>query len=162
MRRTSRKAEFLKSAGAWNERARQVNSPLFRQSDFFDPRDKVQVKYEMLRGVFADAMTVAGASSTFGYSRESFYTVAEAFREKGLVGLVDGRRGPKQPRKLTPEAQRFLLAQLKKDPAVSSGELTERLAKELCVEVSQRSVERFRSGKKKPRRPPPKRRLRQG
>ena len=160
MQRPSNKAEFLKSAGAWNDHARQVESSLFRQSDFFDPRDKVQVKYEMLRGVFADAMTVAGASNAFGYSRESFYTVAEAFRKKGIVGLVDSKRGPKQPRKLTPKAQRFLIEEMKKDPSVSSRELTERLAKEVRVEVSQRSVERFRSGKKKPRQPRPKPRRR--
>ena len=155
MRRPSGRGEFLKTAGAWNDRARQVESPLFRQSDFFDPRDKVQVKYEMLRAVFVDAATVASASSAFGYSRESFYTVAEAFREKGIVGLVDGKRGPKQPRKLTSEAQQFLIEEIEKDPSVSSRELTERLAKQLRLEVSQRSVERFRSGKKKPRQPRP-------
>ena len=161
MRRTSNKGDFLKTAGAWNDRARQVDSPLFRQSDFFDPRDKVQVKYEMLRAVFADAITVAGSSSVFGYSRESFYTVAEAFRERGIVGLVDSKRGPKQPRKLTPKAQQFLVEAMQQDPAVSSRELTERLAKKLHIEVSQRSVERFRSGrKKKPRRPRPRRKRR--
>jgi len=160
MRRPSGKGEFLKTARAWNDRARQVESPLFRQSDFFDPRDKVQVKYEMLRAVFADVTTVAGASRAFGYSRESFYAVADAFREKGVVGLADSKRGPKRPRKLTPEAQQFLVEEMTKDPSVSSSELTERLAKNLRVEVSQRSVERFRSGKKKPRRPRPRRRRR--
>jgi transposase len=149
MRRRSSKRDFLKAARAWNERAHLVTSPLFQQTDFFDPLDKVQVKYEMLRAAFVDDVTVSRASEQFGYSRESFYTAADLFRDRGVVGLVDGKRGPKRARKLNPEARQFLENEILKEPALSSAELAKRLAEELSIDVHRRSVERFRSERKK-------------
>ena len=149
MLRKSSKREFLKTARAWNDKAREVESELFQQSDFFDPRDKVQVKYEMLRAVFVDGLNVSQASRQHGYSRESFYTAAETLREQGLPGLADGKRGPKQPRKLTPEVQRFLVQEIERDPSISSRVLAERIAEELAVNVHHRSVERFRASRRK-------------
>jgi hypothetical protein len=155
MRRKSSKRVFLQSAGAWNERAGLVLSPLFQQSDFFDPRDKVQVKYEMLRAALIDEVAVSHASLQFGYSRESFYIAADLFHEKGVIGLVDGKRGPKQPRKLVPQAQEFLDNEIARNPAVSSADLAKLLAGELSINVHRRSVERFRKGRKKKRSPSP-------
>ena len=150
MQRKAAKRQFLQSARAWNERARLVESPLFQQSDFFDPRDKVQVKYEMLRAALVDGVAVSEVSHQFGYSRETFYTSAQLFSEQGVVGLADGKRGPKQPRKLTPEVQGFLVEEIESNPALSGRELAARIADKLAVRVHHRSVERFRSahGKK--------------
>ncbi len=150
MRRMSSKRQFLQAARAWNERARLVESPLFRQSDFFDPRDKVQVKYEMLRAALVDGATVSEASQQFGYSRESFYTSAQLLRDQGIAGLADAKRGPKQPRKLTLKVRRFLVREMERDPSLSGRGLAERVAEKLAVNVHHRSVERFRSahGKK--------------
>ena len=149
MRRKSSKRDFLKAARAWNDRARDVESELFQQSDFFDPRDKVQVKYEMLRAALVDGLNVSQASRQYGYSRESFYTAVEALREQGIPGLSDGTRGPKQARKLTPEVQRFLVQEIEKNPSVSSRVLAERVAEKLSVDVHRRSVERFRASRRK-------------
>ena len=149
MRRKSSKRDFLKAARAWNERARDVENELFQQSDFFDPRDKVQVKYEMLRAVFVDGLNVSLASWQHGYSRESFYTAAEALREQGIPGLADGKRGPKQAWKLTPEVQQLLVRELEKDPSISSRTLAERVADKFAVNVHHRSVERFRASRGK-------------
>ena len=161
MRRRSGKREYLQTAGAWNERADLVSSLWFQQSDFFDPRDKVQVKYEMLRAALVDEVAVSQASHEFGYSRESFYTAADLFHEKGIIGLVDNKRGPKQPRKLKAEAQKFLEKEITKNPEISSAELAGRLAEELSINVHRRSVERFREEhKKKRRRTPQSRRTR--
>jgi transposase len=157
MRRRASKREFLKAARAWNERARDVESAFFKQSDFFDPRDKVQVKYEMLRAALVDGVSVSQASQQHGYSRESFYTAADVFREQGLPGLADSKRGPKRARKLTPEVQRFLVQQLDKDPSVSSRELAERIAEKFAVDVHRRSVERFRASRGKKNTPTPQR-----
>jgi transposase len=154
MRRQSSKREFLKAARAWNDRARMVESPLFQHSDFFDPRDKVQVKYEMLRAHGVERLPVGASSRQFGFSRESFYAALQAFRGEGVVGLVDGKRGPKQPRKLTPAVRRLLVREIDRSPGVGSQELADRVAKELGITVHRRSIERFRSecGKKHRRR----------
>ena len=45
------KLQSLRQQGALNPRPQQVTDELFTGSDFFDARDLVQVKYEMLRRV---------------------------------------------------------------------------------------------------------------
>jgi transposase len=149
MRRKSSKRQFLQATRSWNDRPVLVRSLLFAQSDFFDPRDKVQVKYEMLRAALVDGVAVSQASKQFGYSRESFYASAELFRDKGILALADAKRGPKQPRKLTPKVQRFLVQQMQSDPSLSGRELAERVAERLAVNVHHRSVERFVSAREK-------------
>jgi hypothetical protein len=59
------KAAVLTAAGVFNPRAGAVVDPLFSSSAFFDPRDLVQVKYEMVRRVLVDRVpvTVAAARS---------------------------------------------------------------------------------------------------
>jgi transposase len=151
----SSKRDLLQAARAWNDRARLVDSAAFAQSDFFDPRDKVQVKYEMLRVHRIDRVSVSEASRRFGYSRESFYTAADAFQAEGVLGLVDARRGPRHPRKVTPDVQRMLLKAIERDGSVSSTELAEYLFEQLGVSVHVRTVERFRRAHRKKKRPRP-------
>ena len=45
------KADILREEGTLNPAPEKVRDPKFQQSEFFDPRDVVQVKYEMLRRV---------------------------------------------------------------------------------------------------------------
>ena len=59
----------------------------FATDTFFDPRDLVQVKYEMLRRVQSEGHSVTGAATAFGFSRPSFYQALSAFEEGGLAGL---------------------------------------------------------------------------
>src|SRR5262245_43416213 len=51
---------------------------------YFDPQDLVQVKYEMLRRVRVDGLSVKQASSDFGFSRPSFYQAQSAFEHDSL------------------------------------------------------------------------------
>lgn len=143
MKRKPRKSDYLKSVGAWNEKARLVENEIFRQNDFFDPRDKVQAKYEMLRAVYVDDLKISEASRQFGYSRESFYNTADTFREQGIAGLADGKRGPKAPRKLTAKIQQFILDRIDNEPNSSGREIAELIQQELQIEIHHRSVERF-------------------
>ena len=72
----SRKHDALQQQGCLNPRPEQVADPLFQQSDFFDPNDLVQVKYEMLRRVQIDQQPVRQAAAAFGFSRPTYYTAA--------------------------------------------------------------------------------------
>ena len=45
---------------------------MFLASPFCDPRDVVQVKYEMVRRVRVDKVPVARAARAFGYCRQAF------------------------------------------------------------------------------------------
>ncbi len=48
------KLAALRQHGCLNPRPDKVVDPIFASSDFFDPRDLVQVKYEMVRRVRVD------------------------------------------------------------------------------------------------------------
>ena len=85
------KLATLRQQGTLNPRPRAVTDPQFAQDRFFDPRDLVQVKYEMLRRVQSDGHSVTGAATAFGFSRPSFYQALSAFEEGGLAGLEIGR-----------------------------------------------------------------------
>jgi hypothetical protein len=89
------KLELLREQGTLNPRPREVTDPLFAKDSFFDPRDLVQVKYEMLRRVQSEGHLITGAATAFGFSRPSFYQAPSAFQEGGLTDLVPHKRGPK-------------------------------------------------------------------
>ena len=73
------KTEALRRQSALNAHAEDVTDPLFAGSDFFDARDLVQVKYEMLRRVRLDGRPITESASAFGFSRPSFYQAQSAF-----------------------------------------------------------------------------------
>ena len=68
-RRKRSKADALLEDGALNPAPEKVRDAKFWQNDFFDPRDTVQVKYEMLRRVSVENASVTDASEEYGVSR---------------------------------------------------------------------------------------------
>src|SRR5256886_11796832 len=63
------KEAALAEARCLNPHPEQVTDPEFLASDFFDARDAVQVKYEMVRKARAGGVPVTEAAAAFGYSR---------------------------------------------------------------------------------------------
>src|SRR5712664_965239 len=61
--RRDAKADALRAHGALHPRPEAVQDPLFASHDFFDRRDLVQVKYEMLRQVDVEGQPVARTAS---------------------------------------------------------------------------------------------------
>jgi hypothetical protein len=90
-RRRDPKEEALAAARCLNPRPEQVTDPEFLASGFFDARDAVQVKYEMVRKVRAGGAAVTEAAAAFGYSHPAYYAAAAALESSGLEGLVAGR-----------------------------------------------------------------------
>ena len=133
--------------------AGKVTDPVFCSSAFFDPRDLVQVKYEMVRRVRVDGMSVGKAAAAFGFaSRNVFYSAAAAIDRSGPAGLVPGRPGPKGPRKLTDEVMDLLEARLAERP-YSSSQLVEVLEAERGLTVHRRSIERALARRREAREP---------
>ena len=98
--RRDAKADALRAHGALHPRPQAVQAPLFASHDFFDPRDLVQVKYEMLRQVDVEGAPVARTADAFGVSRPTFYQTQAAFKQRGIAGLVPRKRGPHGAHKL--------------------------------------------------------------
>src|SRR5437870_12394195 len=87
--------EALRQRGCLNPYPEKVADPLFAGSDFFDARDLVQVKYEMVRRVEIDGHTISDSAAAFGLSRPTFYQAQTARETGGLSALatqMPGRR----------------------------------------------------------------------
>ena len=67
------KSQALQQQGCLHPHPEQVTDELFQTREFFDPRDLVQVKYEMLRRVESEGLPVSRSAAAFGFSRPSFY-----------------------------------------------------------------------------------------
>ena len=81
---TEPKIQALRQSGTLNPRPQQVRDELFQEKEFFDARDLVQVKYEMLRRVSQEGHSISQAAASFGFSRPSFYQAQSAFEAGGL------------------------------------------------------------------------------
>ena len=136
------KEAALAAARCLNPHPEQVTDPEFGASDFFDTRDAVQVKYEMVRKVRAGGAPVTEAAAAFGYSRPAYYAAAAALESSGLEGLVPARPGPRGASKLTEEILAWAEEQLAADPALRPAQLPDRIEEAFGVRVHPRSVER--------------------
>jgi transposase len=136
------KVERLRAKRCLNPRPDAVRDERFRRSEFLDPRDLVQVKYEMVRRARVDGDAVARAAEAFGFSRPSFYAAASALDEDGLAGLVPARPGPRRGHKLSDEIVAFAARRREADPSLRPAGLVEVIAERFGVRVHPRSVER--------------------
>src|SRR2546425_2797077 len=115
------KLQSLRQQGTDNPRPRAVTDDLFADSEFFDPRDLVQVKYEMLRRVQKEGHSITEAATRFGFSRPSFYQTQAAFQAGGLARLVPRKRGPKQAHKLTAGVLEVICETPHQNPSLRAG-----------------------------------------
>ncbi len=145
------KQETLRQYGAFNSAADAVNDEHFISHEFFDPRDLVQVKYEMLRRVRIDGQSVSQAAHDFGFSRTAFYQAQSLLEQQGLQGLIPKRPGPKGAHKLGDEVMAFLERQQQDSNEVLRSEvLVQMIGSKFGFSVHPRSVERALSkGRKK-------------
>lgn len=141
-RRTDPKAEALRESRTLNPHPESVADERFSDSEFFDARDLVQVKYEMVRRVEVDGESVTTAAAAFGFSRQSYYQAAAAVAEGGPAGLVPAKPGPKGPRKLTDEVVDHLEELLAADPTLRSAALADLVEEQFGTRVHPRSIER--------------------
>ena len=146
------KHRALADRGTLNPHPHSVRDNLFAEQDFFDPRDLVQVKYEMLRQVRAEGQSVAGASREFGLSRPTFYQALGAFERQGLRGLLPAKKGPRGAHKLSPRVLAFVRAKLAEDSSRQPRDVASEIEEEFGVSVHPRSIERalLRAEKKTP------------
>lgn len=141
-RRPDPKLDALRERGLLNPKPERVTDEVFRLSAFFDARDLLQVKYEMIRRVQLDGAPVARAAGAFGFSRPSFYEAKAAFAKGGLPGLLPKKRGPRGAHKLGGEVMQFIHEIRTSDGTVTAPTLVRLIKERFGVAVHQRSVER--------------------
>jgi transposase len=147
----SPKAKALLEEGTLNPNPEKVRDSKFQQNEFFDPRDLIQVRYEMLRRVSIENASVTDATEEYGVSRPTYYQARTNFDERGVAGLVPQKRGPRGPHKLQGEVLAFVEQQLVASEPLRARELVKLIQQEFGINVHPRTIERAVAGKKTPR-----------
>lgn len=147
-KRRSAKTRALSEEGTLNSSPERVRDPKFQEGEFFDPRDLVQVKYEMLRRVSVEDTSVTDASGEYGVSRPTFYQAKANFDRAGIAGLVPRKRGPRGPHKLQGEVLAFLRRQVVAGQPMRARALAELVRERFDLEVHPRTIERALGGEK--------------
>ena len=136
------KTEALRQRGSLNPHPDRVSDPLFQTSDFFDARDLVQVKYEMVRHVRVDGHAVNQSAAAFGFSRPSFYHARERLDRGGMAALVPRKPGPRRSHKLDAAVMAFIEQLRSEDAALRPADLAGRIQQRFRRTVHPRSIER--------------------
>jgi len=148
------KRQALQASGTFNPRPGRVRHPLFQDSEFFDPQDLLQLKYESLRALQKEHYSLARAAREFGLSRPTIYQAQAHLAAHGVEGLLPGKRGPRQAHKLRPEVLRYLQERLAAEPKLSASQLARRVCQRFRVKVHPRTLEKALHAKaKRGRRP---------
>ena len=136
------KTDALIEEGTFNPAPDKVRDPKFRAGEFFDPRDAVQVKYELLRRVSIDKVSVTEASDEYGVSRPTYYQAKAGFDMAGIAGLVPAKPGPRGPHKVDDDVLAFLRARVVAGERLRARELAKLVRDELDIELHPRTIER--------------------
>ncbi len=142
LRTADPKIKALKQQGTLNPHPERVTDSLFLESEFFNARDVVQVKYEMLRRVEAEGKSVTAAAAAFGLSRPAFYQAQSILRQDGLPGLIPKKRGPRSGHKLSEEVVDYIEAARAASQSPTVSELISLVTERFGIKVHRRTVER--------------------
>ncbi len=150
-KQADQKALKLKRTGTLNPRPESVYDRLFRENPFFDPKDLLQVRYEMLRRHRVDGISIVEVATRFGVSRPTVYQAQAAFQQTGLSGLLPKQRGPKERHKLSSEVIGYVRNLRAADPGLTTVACVQAIQKKFGFAVHRRSLERALASKKKAR-----------
>jgi transposase len=142
------KIKALLEEGTLNPAPEKVRDPKFRETEFFDPHDIVQVKYEMLRRVSMESASVADTAEEYGVSRPTYYQTKAQFTKCGVAGLVPQKRGPRGPHKLQGDALAFVEQQRVAGEPVRARVLAKLIQQKFDLRIHPRTIERAVAGKK--------------
>jgi transposase len=145
---TGSRVDALLGEGTLNLSADKVRDPKFREGEFFDPHDIVQVKYEMLRRVQVDNASIIEATAEYGVSRPTYYHTVSSFNETGVAGLVPRKRGPRGPHKIQSELLTYLENQIVSGQPIRARALVSKVQKQFGVTIHPRTIERALKAKK--------------
>ena len=148
-KRRDLKSEALAQDGVLNPSPEAVHDALFAGNPFFDAKDLVQVRYEMVRRHQVDGTAISDAAATFGVTRPTFYKAQNALQTTGLAGLLPSRRGPRSGHKFSTEVVAFVADLKTASPALTTSQCVGAIEARFRIKVHRRSLERALARKKK-------------
>jgi transposase len=105
------------------------------------PEDEVTRKLAMLIEGECEGLGPLRAAEKFGFSKQRYFQLRQAFSERGALALQSQRRGPKRPTRRTDEVVRQVIRHRFLDPEASAQVLGQKL-RQTGQPISTRSVER--------------------
>jgi transposase len=153
-KRRDSKSEALAQDGVLNRHPDAVRDAQFTGNPFFDPKDLVQVRYEMVRRHQVDSIAISEVATTFGVSRPTFYKAQNALERAGLAGLLPSQRGPKGGHKISAEVIAFVAELKAENPELTTPQCLGAIEEHFGVKAHRRSLERALARKKKRINPP--------
>jgi transposase len=148
-KRRDSKSEALVRDGVLNRHPDAVRDALFTGNPFFDPKDLVQVRYEMVRRHRIDGAAISEVAEAFGVSRPTYYKAQDALEAAGLAGLLPSQRGPKSGHKISAEVIAYVAELKAASPELTTPECLDAIEEHFGVKAHRRSLERALARKKK-------------
>ena len=105
------------------------------------PEDEITRKLAMLIAGECEGLGPLRAAEKFGYSKQRYFQLRQAFREHGAAALQSQRRGPKTHYRRTDEVVRQVIRHRFLDPEASAPVIGQKL-RQTGQPISTRSVER--------------------
>jgi len=102
----------------------------------------------MLRRVSKEKYPVKKASDCFSMSRQNFYKVKDAFEQKGMTGLLPGKRGPKRAHKITEDIIRFIKTIVEQTPTLTKDQIAQKIEEDFNLVIHPRTIGRVLRGQK--------------
>jgi transposase len=136
------KVRALLEEGTLNPAPGKVQDAKFHDGEFFDPRDIVQVKYEMLRRVSVEKASVTSATEDYGVSRPTYYQTKSSFEQAGIAGLLPSKRGPHGPHKVQGAVLQFIQEHVVAGEPIRARQLAEQIRKKFNLDLHPRTIER--------------------
>ena len=145
------KRDRLAARGGLHPHPEQVQDALFHESDFFDPRDLAQVRYEMLRRHVVEGRPVTEIVRSFGVSRQLFYVVTRLFQQQGFWGLLPKKRGPQAASKCSEELLSYVDQRRAENPQYTLRQLIDEIEAKFDIHLHRRTLERGLARREKKR-----------
>jgi transposase len=103
--------------------------------------DEITLKLAMLYEGECEGLGAAAAAGKFGYSKQRYYQLLQAYSEKGALALLNQQRGPKSNYRRSDEVVRQIIRHRFLDPDASAQVIAQKL-QQAGRQISIRSVHR--------------------
>lgn len=104
--------------------------------------DEITRKLAMIFEGQCEGLGPVAAARKFGYTKQRYYQLLDAYRKKGALGLLSERRGPKTNYRRTEQVVRLVIRHRFLDPDASAEVIAQKL-EQGGWDISIRSVERI-------------------
>jgi hypothetical protein len=117
----------------------------------FPEDDEITFKLAMLFEGECEGLGSMAAARKFGFTKQRYYQLLQAYSDRGAIALLSSKRGPKTNYRRTDEVVRLVIRHRFLDPEASAEVIAQKLQQggwEISIRSVQRIIETFGLQKK--------------